>query len=495
MRVFSTWWPWPTIRAIALRSLPVIDVFRRDISVSIGEALTGTSEPIPATSWSGHIRETVLLGMPLIAAQLAQTALNVTNTLVLGRVGPEELAASVLGWQLFFVIWMLGSGFGFAVMPLVAGAVGAKDPRGGRRFVRMGLWISCAYALVMMIPLWNAKAIFLALGQDPHISDLATDYLSILQWSLLPQLAVIVLRSLLGALARPGIVVVALLIGVGVNVLLNIGFVFGKFGLPEMGMQGSGLSTLIATSCVALFLILYTARHPVLRQQEIFVRFFKIDRPALGEVFRLGWPIGMTIVAEVALFSATSFMMGTIGSMELAAHGIALQLSGLAFMIPLGLSTATTIRVGHAHGRGDKTNLSRAAITSMVLGLFIATLSAIVFLAMPHTLIGFYLDLDAEASQTVIPYAVTFLAVAGVFQIVDSLQALSSGALRGMRDARIPMVIAVVSYWAIGVPVGYWLAIPAGWGGIGIWWGLAIGLAAAAVLMTIRLIAKAKQAG
>jgi MATE family multidrug resistance protein len=450
----------------------------------------GPSEPIAATSWSSHIRETLLLGLPLIAAQLAQTALNVTNTVVLGRVGPEELAASVLGWQLFFVIWMLGSGFGFAVMPLVASAVGAKDPRGGRRFVRMGLWISFAYALVMMIPLWNAKAIFLALGQDPHISDLATDYLSTLQWSLLPQLAVIVLRSLLGALARPGIVVVALLLGVGINVLLNIGLVFGSFGLPELGMRGSGLSTLIATSCVALFLIIYTSWHPILRQQEIFVRFFKVDRPALGEVFRLGWPIGMTIVAEVALFSATSFMMGTIGSIELAAHGIAMQLSGLAFMIPLGLSTATTIRVGHAHGSRDKANLARAAITSLGLGLFVATLSAMVFLTMPRALIGLYLDLDAEATRTVIPFAVTFLAVSGIFQIVDSLQALSSGALRGMRDARIPMVIAVVSYWAIGVPVGYWLAIILGWGGIGIWWGLAIGLATAAVLMTIRLVVK-----
>ena len=448
-----------------------------------------------AGAWRGHFRETVLLGLPLIAAQLAQMALNVTNTLVLGRVGPEELAASVLGWQLFFVIWMFGSGFGFAVMPLVAGAVGSNDPRGGRRFVRMGLWISFAYGLLMMAPLWQAEAIFRALGQDPHISTLAAAYVGTLKWSLFPQLAIIVLRSFLGALGRPGIVVVALLLGVAVNAGLNLVLVFGAGDMPAMGMSGSGLATFIATSCVALFLVAHISRHRVLRRQEIFVRFLKPDLPAIAEVFRLGWPMGTTVVAEVALFTATSFMMGVIGPMELAAHGIALQLSGLAFMVPLGLSAATTIRVGHAFGAGNQAELSRAAATSLALGLAIACLSAAVFLTMPYALIGLYLDIEAESSAAVVPIAVSFLAVAGIFQIVDSVQALSSGALRGLKEARAPMMIALFSYWAIGVPVGYGLAFQAGWGGIGIWWGLAIGLAAAAVLMTLRLVGKVRRPG
>lgn len=443
-----------------------------------------------ASSWRAHLRETVLLGLPLIAAQLAQMALNVTNTLVLGRVGPHELAASVLGWQLFFVIWMFGSGFGFAVMPLVANAIGAGDPRGGRRFVRMGLWISFAYGLVTMVPLLKAEAIFRALGQDPHVSSLAADYVSTLKWSLFPQLAIIVLRSFLGALGRPGIVVLALLVGVAVNAGLNVLLVFGGGGIPALGMQGSGFATFIATCCVALFLVVHISRHRALRQQEVFVRFLRPDIPAMVEVFRLGWPMGTTVVAEVALFTATSFMMGVIGPMELAAHGIALQLSGLAFMIPLGLSAATTIRVGHAHGAGNHADLRRAAMTSLGLGLAIACLSATVFLTVPHALIGLYLDMEAPASATVIPIAVSFLAIAGIFQIVDGVQTLSSGALRGLKEARAPMMIALLSYWAIGVPVGYGLAFPAGWGGVGIWWGLATGLAAAALLMTLRLSLK-----
>ncbi|MCO5146740.1 MAG: MATE family efflux transporter [Aquamicrobium sp.] len=446
-----------------------------------------------ASPWTTHFRETVLLGLPLIAAQLAQMALNVTNTVVLGRVGPEELAASVLGWQFFFVLWMFGSGFGFAVMPLVANAIGSNDPRGGRRFVRMGLWISFAYGLLMMVPLWNAEAIFRALGQDPRISALAAAYIGTLKWSLFPQLAIIVLRSFLGALGRPGIVVIALVVGVAINAGLNVVLVFGGAGVPALGMQGSGLATLIATCCVALFLVVHISRHRVLRRQEIFVRFFKPDMPAIAEVFRLGWPMGTTVVAEVALFTATSFMMGVIGPMELAAHGIALQLSGVAFMIPLGLSAATTIRVGHAYGAGNHSDVSRAAMTSLGLGLAIACLSAAVFLTVPRALIALYLDMEAGASAPVIPIAVSFLAVAGIFQIVDGVQALSSGALRGLKEARAPMVIALLSYWAIGVPVGYGLAFPAGWGGIGIWWGLAIGLAAAAILMTLRLSRKIRR--
>lgn len=457
--------------------------------MQLGDPVTKPFE----NTWASHITQTVMLGLPLIAAQLAQTSLNVTNTLVLGRLGPEELAASVLGWQAFFVIWMFGNGFGFAVMPLVANAIGSKDPRGGRRFVRMGLWISFAYAFVMMIPLWNAEAIFLALGQDPHISALATNYVSILQWSLFPQLVIIVLRSFLGVLGRPWIVVVALVLGVAVNAVLNIMLIFGGFGIPALGMHGAGLATLISTCCIAVFLIFYIARHPVLRHEAIFVRFFKPDMAAMAEVFRLGWPIGTMVVAEVALFSATSFMMGTIGPMELAAHGIALQLSGLAFMIPLGLSSATTIRVGHAFGRGDRLEVTRAITTSLALGLAIACMSALTFLTIPYALIGFYLDIDAPEAAGVVPLAVSFLAVAGIFQIVDSIQALTSGALRGLKQARIPMMIALFSYWGVGVPSGYALAFFAGWGGVGIWWGLAAGLTVAAVIMTAYLVFRIKR--
>lgn len=449
----------------------------------------------PADSWLGHARATVWLGLPLIGAQLAQTALNVTNTLVLGRLGPDELAASVLGWQLFFVVWMFGSGFGFAVMPLVANALGAGDRSGVGRFVRMGLWVCLGYALVMMVPLSQAEAIFLTLGQDPRLARLAADYVAVLQWSLFAQLTLIVLRCFLGALGRPVIAVVAMVGGVIVNAALNPLLVRGGLGLPALGMAGAGLATVISTAAVALGMVLYCARQRDLRPMTVFRGFRRPDAGALREVFRLGWPIGATVVAEVTLFSATSILMGWIGPHELAAHGIALQLSGLTFMIPLGLSAAATIRVGWLYGRDDRRGVVRAATTALVMGIGIACLTALTFLTVPEGLVALYLDLDDPSSAAVLPFAVTFLAVAAAFQIVDAIQALSSGALRGLKDARVPMLIALFSYWAIGLPVGWWLAFRAGVGGIGIWWGLAIGLTVAALLMTARMVRQARRVG
>lgn len=441
-----------------------------------------------AGSWGSHLRGTVLLGLPLIGAQLAQTALSTTNTLVLGQLGPDELAASVLGWQLFFIVWMFGCGFGFAVMPLVANALGRGDAQGVRRYVRMGLWISVAYALLLMLPLWQAERVLLALGQDAHLATLAGEYLRTLQWALFPQLAIIVLRSFLGALRRPGVVLMALLLGVALNAGLNLWWVFGGAGLPALGMAGSGLATFVATCGVTLFLIAYSGWQPALRVHGVFDGLLQPDRAALREVFWLGWPIGITVVAEVALFSATAVMMGWVGPLELAAHGITLQFSSLTFMIPLGLSAAATIRVGWACGRGDRRGAARAATAALGIGVGIACISATVFLSMPQVLAGLFLDLDDPYAATVLPVAVSFLAIAAAFQVVDSIQALSSGSLRGLRDARVPMLIALFSYWGVGMPLGYFLAFRAGWGGEGVWWGLAIGLATAAVLLTLRLV-------
>lgn len=446
-------------------------------------------------SWQSHAKATIRLGLPLIGAQLAQTALNVTNPLVLGRVGPDELAASVLGWHLFFVVWIFGSGFGFAVVPLVANALGAGRAEGVQRYVRAGLWIGIAYALLMMVPLWQAERIYLALGQDPELAALAASYLRVLQWSLLPQLAIVTLRSFIGALQRPIVVVIALVAGVAVNAALNLVLVHGRLGLPALGVAGSGLATVIATSCVAIGLLLYCSLQRAFRPYRILGQFLRPDRASFSELLRLGTPIGLTVVAEVALFSASSFLMGWVGPLDLAAHGIALQLSGLAFMIPLGLSAAATIRVGWMHGRQDRRGVMRAAATALIIGIAIALVSALVFLTLPQTLVGFYLDLDNSAAAAVLPIAASFLAVAAAFQLVDSLQVLACGALRGLKDARVPMLIALVSYWLIGLPVAWGLAFPAGLGGIGIWWGLAIGLATAAALMMARLVIQVKRVG
>ncbi|WP_062228951.1 MATE family efflux transporter [Aureimonas frigidaquae] len=444
--------------------------------------------PVRAGTWGSHLRATLVLGLPLVGAQLAQVAVNVTNTVMLGWLGSFELAAAVLSWQLFYVVWMFGSGFGYAVMPLAAGAVGAGDPRAVRRSVRMGLWVVLAYSAAMMIPLWHVQAVLLWLGQEPAVAALAQDYMRWLQWSLAPQLVIIVLRSFLSSIDRPQVVLAALCVGVAANALLNYGLVFGHFGLPALGMAGSGIATTISISAVALALLAYCSRHRALRVYEILVRFHRPDWVALADVSRLGWPIGATIVAEVGLFSATSIMMGWISPLQLAAHGIALQLSGTAFMVPLGLAGAATIRVGRAYGARNAAAISRAARACLGVGVGFACSAALLFWAAPHALVGLYLDPGDPQSLQVLAYAVPFLAVAAAFQLVDTIQVLSSGVLRGLKDTRLPMIIAIFSYWCIGMPTSYVLAFPLGWGGLGVWIGLAFGLATSAVLMTARFL-------
>lgn len=444
-------------------------------------------------SWRSEIKPIVLLGLPLISAQLAQIAINITNTLVLGRLGADALAASVLGWQLFFVVWIFGSGFGFAVMPFVASAASSQDSKGVSRYAQMGIWWALIYAIIVFLPLWFSEYIFLALRQDPYLSSLAAKYTRMLQWSMFPQLAIIVLRSWLGGLQRPNIVVVALIGGAAINLFFNLGLVFGRFGMPAMGIEGAGLATVIAMSCVFIFLYMFCAKAPSLRLHKISNGLFKLDLAAFKEIFKLGWPIGITMVAEVGLFTATSIMMGWLGAAELAAHGIAVQLSGLTFMVPLGLSAAATIRVGWAYGVRDRASASLASKTAIIIGLGFASLSAMAFLFFPDFIIGLYLDFDNPKSMQVLNYGVAFLSVAAAFQIVDSLQALANGALRGVKDTRIPMMLALVSYWLIGLPVAYGLTFKLNMGGVGVWWGLAAGLASAAVMLNWRLILQIKK--
>ena len=443
--------------------------------------------------WSWHIRETLLLGAPLIAAQFAQMGLNVTNTIVLGTLGPDELAASVIGWSLYFLIWMLGSGFGFALMPLVASANGAEDAYSGGKYLCSALCLVLAYSLLMLIPLSYAESIYLLLGQSAKTASLAAEYISTLKWSLFSQLAIIALRSFLVASGRPNAPVVALIAGVSLNLVLSNLLVHGGFGLPPMGMAGAGLSTFISTSFIALLLVCYIVFRDELSNRKDLSNIFRIEVKPILDVFHLGWPIGITIVAEMALFMAASFMIGTISTIQLAAHGVALQLEALAFMIPLGLSSATTVRVGRAMGASRFADLKRALAASFLIGAFIAFLLVALFFSIPLTLIGFYLKDTSEAATAAAIFAVPLLKIVAILILLDTIQALITGALRGMKESRVPMVIALVSYWLIGIPSSYVLGLKFGWDAFGVWVGLVVGMTVASALMAARLMHKLAQ--
>lgn len=441
----------------------------------------------PATApWGRHLKDTLAIGMPLAATQLAHMAIGVTDTVMVGWLGAPQLAALTLATQSFFMVLMFGTGFAQAVLPLAAGARGADDVRGVRRSVRMGLWVLGIYGIAALALLSQTERFLLVIGQDAQAAADAQIYMGIAMWALLPALGIMGLRSFLVVIDKAHVVLWATILMAFANAALNWVLIFGHLGFPALGIRGAAVATLGCNLVGFTVLALYSAVQAQARAYELFVRFWRPDWPAFGEVVRLGWPIGATIIAEVALFYASSLMMGWLGVIQLAAHGIALQLASVTFMIPLGLANAATMRVGLALGRGDTVNLARAAATVQVLSAIIASAAALVFWLFPEPLISLFLDESNTNTETVLAAGVPLLAVAAAFQLVDALQAVGAGLLRGLKDTRVPMVIAIVAYWGIGLPAGYLLAFVAGYGGPGIWAGLAFGLAGAAVMMNWR---------
>ncbi|MBO0906003.1 MATE family efflux transporter [Jiella sonneratiae] len=447
--------------------------------------------PVPQ-SWLGHVGATVSLALPLVGVQLAQITMNVTDTVMVGWLGAGELAATVLATQIFFLVFMFGSGFAHAAIPLAAAAEGQGDGRGVRRSIRMSLWILMAYGAVTTIPLAFLGEILLFLDQAPQTARLAGAYMAVGEWSIFPALAILSLRAYLTVVGRAYLMLSVIVAGAVANALFNWVFIFGHLGAPPLGVVGAALATLLANLLMASLLVGYTLVAKGLARYELYARFWRPDWPAFVEVLRLGLPISATIIAEVSLFATSSIMMGWLGTIPLAAHGIALQIASVSFMVPLGLASAATVRVGLAHGRRDSLALGRAGTIAVLIGGGVALCAAALFWSFPERLIGLYLDPTKPNAADVLATAVPLLLVAAVFQIADALQAVGAGVLRGMKDTRVPMLIALVSYWAVGMPVAYVLAFPVGLGGPGIWWGLASGLATAAVMMNWRYVRRAK---
>ncbi|WP_337268902.1 MATE family efflux transporter [Oryzifoliimicrobium ureilyticus] len=442
----------------------------------------------PATDnrWASHIRATLMLGIPFIGAQLAQLGIHTTDVMIVGRLGAEQLAAMVLAAQFLFVILFFGSGFSIAVIPMVAQAYGQSDIITVRRSMRMGLWVVIAYWLLLQPAFFYAEDILLAAGQKPDVARLAADYVAIGHFGLLPGLLYNVLRALISAIGRAAVILNVTIAMLVTNAVLAYALVLGHFGLPAMGLHGAAIVSVVVQLAGFLFAAGYVQLQEETRRYEIFVRFWRPDWRAFFEVVRLGLPIGITILAEVSLFTAASLLMGHIGTIELAAHGIALQWASIAFMLPLGLGQAATVRVGVAHGQGDHLGVLRASITVLVMAVATSSIGGLLFFLEPTYLASLFLDTRAPEAEAVLAYAGPLIVIAGIFQLVDGLQAVANGVLRGLKDARIPMILALIAYWPVGFFLAWVFAFPFGMGGRGVWFGFLVGLAAAAIMLIAR---------
>ncbi|WP_306258215.1 MATE family efflux transporter [Pararhizobium sp. IMCC21322] len=443
---------------------------------------------LPIKSWRTHFAQTLSLSVPLVGIQLAQAAIGITDTLMVGRLGAAELAALALATAFFFTLFIVGLGLTQAVLPLAAEAQGAEDPIMLRRTIRMGFWVASGYTILAIAILFNTEAILLFAGQTPETVRFASGYIGIAKWALLPMLMFMNLRAFYTVLDCANIMFAINILGVVANIALNYMFIFGNWGAPELGVEGAAVATLGTATLTLAGMVLLSLYDKRMKNFEIYGRFWRVDTEILRRIIRLGFPIGMTLLAEVGLFAAATILVGRIGTLELAAHGIVMQLASLSFMVPLGLSNVATTRVALAYGRRNAEDLQRAAYATIILAVGFSGAAALVFLAIPTPLISLFLNAAREDTEAVVALAIPYLFLAALFQLVDGTQAVAAGALRGMQDTRMPMVIAIISYWIVGLGSGYVLAFPLGLGGVGVWTGLALGLAVAAILLMARFV-------
>jgi len=437
-------------------------------------------------TFSTHARQTLVLGLPLIGSSLAQMALHVVDTIMMGWYGVVALAAVVLGSSSFFILYVLGTGFAKAVMPMAAQARANGDEVQVRRVARMGLWLSIAFGVLIYPVFWWSEPILLALHQDPEVADIASQYLWIAGMGMVPALCVTVLQSWLSALGRTQVVLWVTIAAVLLNIVVNWALIFGNWGFPEMGAQGAAVATVLVQVMSLAILAPYAALRPGLRAYRLFQRFWRNDLVAMRQVFRLGLPIGLTGIAEGGLFHASAIMMGWVGTMELAAHGIALEATAVAFMLHVGLSSAATIRVAGFHATGDAVALRAASWVALVLSFAAALVVTAVFVLVPGPIISLFLDEANPSSAAILIFGTVLMGLAALFQLADAMQVIALGLLRGLQDTKVPMWLAVASYWVIGIPAGYTLAFPLGYGGVGLWLGLVVGLVAAAISLLLR---------
>ncbi|MBI5130542.1 MAG: MATE family efflux transporter [Rhodopseudomonas palustris] len=445
----------------------------------------GAPAPAQSSAWRTEIVETLWLAVPMALTQLGQIAMMTTDLALIGRLGDAAVAAAALAHTVLLVAFMLGIGLVSAVAPLAAQAYGARTPRQVRAALRVGLWAAVIAGVPLTLSQFFGEAMLLAAGQEPHTAQLAGRYLHGLAWSLVPGWIFIALRSFMGAVNRPEPALWIMFAAVPLNGLLAYALINGAFGLPRLEIFGAGLATTIVSvaMCVAAAVVCVTLQP--FRKYQVFGELARFDGPLMRRLLALGLPISGASVLEYGVFGAAALLMGKIGTTALAAHQIAVQVAAIMFMVPLGISLAATVRVGHAVGRDDPAGARRAGFAAIALGLaFMSAMTLLVALTrhqIPHLFLG-----DSTTAAETAQLTASLLVVGASFFIVDGLQVVANGALRGKNDTRIPLLFAVLGFWVIAFPACYLLGFPAGLGPFGVWIGLAIGLAVYAALLVAR---------
>lgn len=428
-----------------------------------------------------HFRETAILALPVAIGQLGHVMLGVTDSLMVGRLGEIPLAAAALGHGIFVLMLVFVVGVCNAITPLTAISAGKNDHEEAAIVFRQGLIVNAVLGVLLVLFTWLISDSLRMMGQLPDVVDLAAPYLRIMGFSFLPMAIFFSFRNFIEGLSFTKPAMVIIILANGVNVFGNWILIFGKFGMPAMGLRGAGYSSLIVEVFSAIVLVAYVLRSSDFRRYHPLLHFRSFNRPVISRILRIGLPSGIQYVFEAGSFSFSAIMIGWIGATALAAHQIALNLASISFMITLGIANAATIRVGNAVGRGDGIEVRKAGFSAMFMGMTLMGCAGLSFVIFRNFLPQLYID-----DPAVLTVAAQLLILAALFQLSDGIQVVGHGILRGMTDVTIPMFIAVVAYWGIGIPTSYLLAFEAGWGVQGIWAGFVAGLSVAALAFTIR---------
>ncbi len=421
------------------------------------------------------------LAGPLILGQLAGVLMTFVDTVMAGRLSAEALASVAAGAAVWHTIMLFGMGVLLAVSPSVAFLYGAGERRKIASLTRQALWIAAGLTALTIAVYFGAAALLQALEIDPTLHPTILGYLRALLWGAPAMYAFLALRFLCEGMEISRPVMYFGFVGLAVNVVANYGLIYGHWGLPALGAVGCGHATSAVWWTELAGLVVYIGRHPRLGPLHIFGRFDPPRLDQLRELLRLGLPIGFSFFVEVSMFAGVALLMGSISAIAVAGHQIAINVASTTFMVPLGISLATTVRVGRALGRGDPRGARRAGWLGMQLALAINVLSAALLVTFPGPIASIY-----TRDQGVIAIAVQLLVLAAIFQLSDGLQVSAAGALRGVKDTRGPMIVTVVAYWLIGLPFGYWLCFHRDLGPRGLWIGIIGGLTVAGVLLAAR---------
>jgi MATE family multidrug resistance protein len=420
------------------------------------------------------------LAIPLASAQVAQAATGFVDTVMMGWLGQQTLAAGGLAATTFTTLLVTATGIVVGVSPLVAEAYGANNNRKIQQFTGQGLWLSLLVAIPIMFLLGHMDVLMTKLGQAEAIATLAKTYLDVMVWGFFPALTFAMLKSVVSSLSQPRAITVIVIAGTLFNAFGNYVLGFGKLGFPALGLAGIAWASNMSQWLMLLCMVVYITRHGQIKTYRLFQNLVKFEPRIFREMIWVGFPISISFALEVGLFTVTTYLMGIVGTEVLAAHQIVFQTIAVIFMVPLGMSLGTTIRVAQWNGQQNIEGVKRATYVNMFLAATFMTVMAIALLVFPRQVISLYLDVNNPDNGRAISLVSSMSIVAALSQILDGVQTTAAGALRGLKDTRIPMLLSFIAFWAIGLTSGYWLGFYFGFGGIGLWLGQLIGVAASA---------------